>query len=44
MHEWHAEYLAIAARYRARGAYTDARRYLSRARGARLVYPGGKLP
>lgn len=44
MHEWHAEYLLIAARYRRRGLYADARRYIGRARGARLVYPGGKIP
>jgi len=44
MHTWHAEYLNIAATYRKRGKYADARRYISRAKGARLVYPGGRIP
>ena len=44
MHTWHAEYLLIAARYRKWGLYADARRYVERAQGARLVYPGGKIP
>lgn len=44
MHEWHAKYLAAAARCRKAGRYADARRWISRAKGARLVYQGGKLP
>ena len=43
-HTWHAQYLAIAARYRLRGWYAHARRYIGRAKGARLVYPGGRIP
>lgn len=43
-HEWHAQYLAIAATYRRRGCYADARRYIGRAKGARLAYKGGQIP
>ena len=44
MHQWHAEYLIIAARMRRAGRYADARRWLGRAYGARVVYPGGRIP
>lgn len=43
-HTWHAQYLVIAAAYRRRGCYADARRYIGRAKGARLVYKGGRIP